>query len=89
MSDNESLNASSATKDGAARKAERYAHGRWMIAKACAEAICDDVQYRVIMYPKGGQPLQKIEMHQKIAERIANTLDAIHETLHEAGSRSS
>ena len=27
MSDNESINASSATTDGAARKADRYAHG--------------------------------------------------------------
>ena len=69
------------SKERTAGQTDRYAHGSDQIAEACAAAICDG-NWKVITHRLGLDNREyMIELRkEQVAERIAKTLDAIHET---------
>lgn len=84
-----SIPADSATMDGAAREAERYAHGSDEIAQACAAAICDGHEIKAWRTISKHYATAISLTQTEVAERIAKTLDAIQQARQEGRSPTS
>ena len=82
MSESETTQASSGATDAPARKADVMPTAVTQIAQACANAICDEFNVGYTIYTLNGPEFRETTAA-KVAVCIANTLNAIRETLGE------